>query len=473
MSQMTEETAVEAPFSPPPMPHILVMVGVAGSGKSSWARLSAPWLRALSSDELRAMITDTEEHQGCSKEVFEQLEQLCRLRLKFGRPVIIDATNTQAEARGRWLKLARELGVPAFALWFDVSVEECERRQKTRDRFVPRYVLERQAKELGDAREALLGEGWDQIVRLSFEDEPEQQVPRQEVLRAWQPPLTSRIDEFGVLLNRQEFDVVGDVHGCLGELEALMLQLGWVKDEDEQWRHPQGRVLVFVGDLVDRGPSSVGVVNLVASLVEQERALLVLGNHDDKVRRYLEHNSVKRDGHIQTTIDEIEALDEVAREAFRARAIKLFSQAPYWALAAPTGPGSPGPMNLGAQVVIAHAAWKPSLLGQKKDKVRWFCLYGPTTGKIDDNGYPERLDWKQRYSSKAPLCITGHTAYSGEVLERHNTICLDTACVFGHRLSALRYPSKQILSAPAAQTYSPHDAVEDQPKLVSEERRSS
>lgn len=467
MSQMTPETVEAAPFSPPHMPHILVMVGIAGSGKSSWARERAPWLHALSSDAMRAMITDTEEHQGCSREVFEQLEQLCRLRIKYGRPVIIDATNTQPEARQRWLKLARELKVPAFALWFDVSVEECERRQQTRERFVPSYVLERQIKELGDAREALLNESWDQIVRVAPDDQA------QEVLRAWQPPLISRMDDFGVLLNRQEFDVIGDVHGCLGELEALMVRLGWDKDEQGQWSHPQARVLVFVGDLVDRGPSSVGVVNLVASLVEQERALLVLGNHDDKVRRYLENHNVKRDGHIQTTIDEVEALDEQEQEAFRARAIKLFSQAPYWAMAAPTDGPHPGPMKFGAQVVIAHAAWKPSLLGQKKDKVRWFCLYGPTTGKIDDNGYPERLDWKQRYSSKAPLCITGHTAYSGEVTERHNTICLDTACVFGHRLSALRYPSRQIVSTPAAQTYSPHDAVEDQPKLVSEVRHRS
>lgn len=464
---MAQDTPRQADFKPSYMPHVLIMVGVSGSGKSSWAKTHAAGLHVLSSDQMRAMLTDQEDHQGITREAFELLKQMAQLRLKHGRPVIIDATNTQAASRVGWLELAREHGVPAFVLWFDVDAQTCIARQQQRERYVPSFVIERQLQELGQAEQELMSEGWDQIVRYT-PGESLDQPGGYTWLRRYEAPLISRQDEHSARLNATAFDVIGDVHGCLDELEALMLKLGWLRDETRAsgWRHPEDRPIVFVGDLVDRGPSSVGVVSLVAKLVAQEQALLILGNHDDKVRRLISDHKIKTDGHIQTTIDELEALDEDALAAFKALARTLFEGAPYWAFAAPTD--GPGPMGLGAEVVIAHAAWKPSLIGQKRDKVRWFCLYGPSTGKTDERGYPERLDWKARYPRKAPLCITGHTAYYGEVAERNNTICVDTACVFGQRLTALRYPERAVVSVDAARVYSEHEGLEEQPKLVSD-----
>ena len=73
-------------------------------------------------------------------------------------------------------------------------------------------------------------------------------------------------------------DVVGDVHGQLSALRALGQHLGYAVDSD--WSHPGGRVLVFVGDLVDRGEDSFGVCELVMHLVRDGRALCLMGNHE-------------------------------------------------------------------------------------------------------------------------------------------------------------------------------------------------
>ena len=472
MSQPPLEGSPQGDASPwrlPASPYVLVLIGASGSGKSTWAHEELPWLRALSSDELRAVLTDDENHQGCSAEVFEQLERLAKLRLSYGRAVVIDATHTHEQARRRWLTLAHQAKVPAFALWFDASMPVCQARQQRRARRVPDHAIRRQLEELGSSQEAerrLLAEPWDQLARVQV-SEHTRSAPQ--TLRGWSPPLTSRVDEHGVFIHRERLDLVGDVHGCLMELEALMLELGWRREPS--WHHPEQRLLVFVGDLVDRGPDSVGVMRLVAQLVEQQQAVLILGNHDDKVRRLMSGHAVKLDSHTQTTADELAALPAPERQALQSRAIALFEGAPLWALASPAP--SPGPLGLGAQLAIAHAAWKPSLIGQKRDKVRWYCLYGPSTGKTDAYGLPERLDWKPRYPAQAPLCVVGHTPFDGPIVERHGTICLDTACVFGHRLSALRHPEGQIVSVPAQQRWSTHACpIEAAPRFAPDPRHA-
>lgn len=75
-----------------------------------------------------------------------------------------------------------------------------------------------------------------------------------------------------------QIDIVGDVHGNLAPLKMLLAALGY--DERDQWRHPSGRRLLFVGDLVDRGPASFEVAELVRSLCEGGEHLCLLGNHE-------------------------------------------------------------------------------------------------------------------------------------------------------------------------------------------------
>jgi len=444
-------------------PCIVVMVGASGSGKSTWSEARWPATSVLSSDALRALLVDNEDAQWANAQVFQVLDVAARARLELGRRVIVDATNAKKEDRAQWRELAREFDVPCAAVWFDIGQEVCEARQQQRERKVSARVISRQLSDLSNVREQLEAESWDMLWRVSEEHAPGEH----EVLKAYQEPAVRVAGTKGVRLGAKRCDIVGDVHGCFDELMALLEKLGWQPDGDLH-AHPEDRLLLFVGDLVDRGPASVPVLAYVDAMIEAGRAFLVRGNHDDKLRRYLLGNKVKVDEHLQTTVDELEALEQDERQRITERAIAMIDASPYWAL---VGSTEEHRADMEAALVIAHAAFKPSLMQSKEDKVRWFCLYGPTTGKKDARGYPERVDWTLRYPSSGALCVTGHTPYSGEVIERNNTMCLDTACVFGHRLTALRWPEMEIVDVEAARAYTGDpDRVEERPSLVTPTR---
>ena len=448
-----------APQDLMPPPCMVVLVGASGSGKTTWSQARWPHHRALSSDAMRELLTDSERSQWASAQAFELMRHAARLRLELGQRVIIDATSARPEDRRQWLTLAREHGVPACAVWLDVPEQVCRERQSQRTRQVPDYAIARQLEELGETRALLEREGWDMILRVD-----EHMAPGEaECLKSWVPPALGPAGVLGVRSSAEACDIVGDVHGCYDELMALVQKLGWQPD-GELHAHPEQRLLVFVGDLVDRGPKSAQVLDWSERMVAAGRALLVRGNHDDKLRRYLCGNKVKVDEHLQTTLDELEAMPAPQREDLTRRAIALIDASPMWAL---FGTQAQPRCGSEAALVVAHAAWKPSLMRAKEDKVRWFCLYGPSTGKKSEAGYPERLDWKTRYPEQAPLCVTGHTPFSGEVEVRQNTMCLDTACVFGERLTALRWPELEVVSVDALQVWAQNDGrVAEQPELV-------
>ena len=446
-----------------PSAGLVVLIGVSGSGKSSWAKRALPHAHVLSSDAMRAVLTDDESHQDCSHDAFELLERLADLRLKYGRTAVLDATNLKRSARTPWLAIARKHHVPAVAVWFDVPLPLCARRQFLRDRKVPPEVLGKQAKSLNDIRNNLLEEGWDAVVRLSTEQERPEAYDV-EVLKPWSPPTVSQVDDCGVQVSRRHMDIIGDVHGCLDELTELAAKLGYRLDPQRGWSHPDNRLMVFIGDLTDRGPDSLGVLDLAEKTVKAGHGLLILGNHDDKLKRWLKGHHVKPAHGLETTIAEYAALDPQNAAKRKAQHAAFLEGAPHWAFADPD-PEHP----FGARLVMAHAAWKPSLRGADAGKVRAFCLYGPTTGTLI-NGMPQRLDWKKRYPAAAPTCVVGHTPFLGQILNTHNTYCVDTACVFGGRLSAMRWPEREFVSVPAKRAYSPKEGLEDQPNLIDPDR---
>jgi polynucleotide kinase-phosphatase len=105
----------------------------------------------------------------------------------------------------------------------------------------------------------------------------------------------------------------------------------------------------------------------------------------------------------------------------------------------------------GGKLVVAHAGMKEEMQGRGSGRVRDFALYGETTGETDDYGLPVRYNWAGDYRGRA-LVVYGHTP----VVEPefvNGTICVDTGCVFGGRLTALRYPEKELVSVPAARQY--------------------
>jgi protein phosphatase len=239
---------------------------------------------------------------------------------------------------------------------------------------------------------------------------------------------------------RGPFDVVGDVHGCLEELLALMEAMGYrVERVGKEFAvtPPNGRTLAFVGDLVDRGPAAPAVLRLVMGMARAGTALCISGNRDAELVRVL------RGGAAQVTRGMARTLDQLAAEpeSFRAAVLDFLHELPSHLVLDEGG------------LVIAHAGLKEALQGRSSAAARAFALHGDLTGEKDATGLPLRRIWAAGYRGKA-LVVHGHTPVSAPMW-LNNTVNVDTGCAYGGHLTALRYPERMTLSIPAKRIYYP------------------
>jgi protein phosphatase len=265
------------------------------------------------------------------------------------------------------------------------------------------------------------------------------------------PILTSQENEMG------PFDIIGDVHGCYDELLELLNRLGYKPNSDGIMYHPEGRRVVFVGDLVDRGPKILETVNLAISMIDAKQALCVPGNHDMKLHRYLKGNRVQINHGLQSSIDQLQALSSEEADSWKAR-YQSFIDKLHSHLVID-----------GGKLVVAHAGMKEEFHGRSSDRIWSFALYGATTGEVDEYGLPVRLNWAADYRGSATV-VYGHTPVA-EAIWLNNTINIDTGCVFGGDLTALRWPERELVDVPAHETYAesprPIKPIEASPKEIS------
>lgn len=410
---------------------LVALVGASGSGKSTFAKEHFAPTEVISSDFCRALVRDDETDQEATNDAFDVLYTIVRKRLAARRLTVIDATNLRAEDRQKVVQLAREYHALAVALVFDLSEKLCRERNADRpERHFGPHVIRNQCRLLRQSLRRLRREGFRYDYRFSTPDEVEAaEIERQ---RLW----TDRRDDEG------PFDIIGDVHGCFDELAELLAKLGYEISQPEgaegvrfHVSHPEKRRAVFLGDLVDRGPRVADCLRLAMDMVEDGVALCVPGNHDVKLLKKLQGRQVKLSHGLAETVQQLEKEPASFDERL---AIFLDSLVSHFVLD-------------GGQLVVAHAGMKEEMQGRSSAAVRSFALYGETTGETDSFGLPVRDNWAADYRGKA-VVVYGHTPVpAAEWLNR--TICLDTGCVFGGSLTALRYPEREIVSVPARRTY--------------------
>ncbi|WP_018656778.1 polynucleotide kinase-phosphatase [Actinomadura flavalba] len=411
---------------PIPANGLVVLVGVTGSGKSHFARRHFTPTQVVSSDACRALVGDDENDQSATADAFELLHHIVRTRLRRGLLTVVDATNVQPRARESLRALAREQDVLSCAIVLDVPREVAAARN-AEGRRLPPHVVPRQHRELKRGLRSLHRE-FKRVHTLTDVAEIDAVTVRPE--RPW----NDRRELTG------PFDVIGDVHGCRAELVGLLGDLGYAVEHDALGRpagarHPGGRTAVFVGDLVDRGPDTPGVLRLVMGMVAAGTALCVSGNHEAKLARVLRGRKARIAHGLA------ESLEQFAAEPaeFRAAALEFMD-----------GLISHYVLD-GGRLVVAHAGLKEAYHGRTSGRVRAFALYGDTTGETDAYGLPVRYPWANEYRGTATV-VYGHTPVPrAEWI--NNTICLDTGVVFGGSLTALRYPEGELVARPAEKVW--------------------
>jgi len=407
---------------------VVALVGASGSGKSTLAKQLFKSTEILSSDFCRGLVSDDENSQEASKDAFDVLYYIAGKRLAARKVVVIDATNLQKEARQPILELARQYHCLPVAIALKTPESICQERNETRpDRDIPERVIRNHCQQLKRSLRALKKEGFRYVYTLEpndFEDE---------ISLVREPLWNNKKEDHG------PFDIIGDIHGCYDELVTLLQKLGYtVKEEGESPRvlPPEGRTAIFLGDLVDRGPRVPDVLKLVMGMVAAGTAYCVPGNHETKLYKHLQGKNVQVRHGLEASIAQLEQESPEFCEQVGQFINKLIS---HYVLD-------------DGKLVVAHAGMREDYQGRGSGKVRQFALYGETTGETDEYGLPVRYPWAEEYRGKA-LVVYGHTPVP-QPLWLNNTINIDTGCVFGGELTALRYPEKELICVPAEKVYS-------------------
>jgi len=412
---------------------MVALVGITGSGKSTFAANHFLPTEVISSDRCRAWVSDDETDQGATADAFDLVYFMAAKRLARRRLTVIDATNIHPPDRKQLVRLARDHHALPVAIVFHTPAEICRLRNETRtDRPMGARVVKRQHDAFRRGLKSLKLEGFRYVFHL---DQPETATAAS-VVR--QPLWTDRRDQTG------PFDIIGDLHGCADELEALLGRLGytvsWETDTEGacscRVAPPPGRRVIFVGDLVDRGPRIADTLRIAMTMVEAGQALCVIGNHEYKLLRWLRGADVRIAQGLQATIDQLTAESAAFRERVKSFLDGLVSH--YWLD--------------GGRLAVAHAGIKAEMMGRASGAIRSFCMFGEVTGERDAYGLPVRLDWARDYRGDTTV-VYGHTPVARPDW-LNNTVNIDTGCVFGGHLTALRYPERELVSVPAAQTYS-------------------
>jgi predicted kinase/diadenosine tetraphosphatase ApaH/serine/threonine PP2A family protein phosphatase len=412
-----------------PAPSLVVMVGPAGSGKTSFCERNFLPAQVVSSDRCGGLAAGDPSDAGAIGSALDPAHRILSERLQRGHLTVFDATSVTTGARRALLDLAARHHVPAVACVLNLPVDECAARDRSRpDRRVGRPAIARQARQLEETLPRIEEEGFAAVHRI---DRPDEAVAARVELV---PLPCDRSDEKG------PFDVIGDVHGCARELEILLRRLGYARRSARgSFRHPGGRRAVFVGDLVDRGPQIVRAVRTVMAMVAARTAFSVPGNHEVALLRCLDGGAVAKSPGLVASLRQIDELPRPRRRRF-VEELRAFvaSLPPHLVLDE-------------GRLAVAHAGLKTDHVGRDSPAVRRFALHGETTGEIDRYGLPVRVQWASAYEGRA-LLVYGHTPVPAPEWIR-NSVNVDTGCVYGGSLSALRYPEREIVAIPARRVY--------------------
>ena len=411
-----------------PIDSLVVLVGPTASGKSHFAEEHFPDSAVLSVDRCRELISDDPNNRGVSREALHVMLTIANHRLRQGRLTVIDATCLNPEVRQQFCQLAEKHDRSSISLLFDTPLEQCRTWNRERGVSASDELLQHQVEVFQQQRGDLVDEPFDQVHVLSTKDRNEVSV---------------RLQNTGVAVEESgPFDVIGDLHGCLDELKRLLERLGYVRDE-RGYRHPEGRKAVFLGDLTDRGPDSVGCLALVMDMVEHDRAFYIPGNHCEMLYDYINGDRDQLVHGLQTTVDELSDLEESTRKELEQRFVRMFESAPPYLV-----------LDEG-ELVVTHAGIQEEDIGDVSDEIVQFCRYGDTTGNTRPDGFPVRRDWALAYRGD-PFVVYGHTP-AKKAMNVNGTINIDQGAVYGGYLTSYRYPEDECVNVKSEKAYHPDE----------------
>ncbi|WP_203248844.1 polynucleotide kinase-phosphatase [Sporosarcina beigongshangi] len=449
-----------------PYAGLVLLVGVSNSGKTT---LLNKWIEeqkilaseVISSDAYRAIVGDKEfiswserpkdeadslvdEYQEISAEAFNMMDHVVAARCRLNKVTFIDATHLYQDDRKKYIALARKHNVPAIAIVMDVPQVTLLERDEQRSNPRGKRRVKQQHQTFKREKRFIKKDGFASVYVTDGLEEIE-------LLRRDNPLL---ID------SGHGIDIVGDIHGCYDELITLLAKLGYEKNDEGLFVHPQGRVFLSLGDVMSRGPKSLQTMLFFQQHVEKGLAYMIDSNHGWKIARWLGGRKVT----LHHGDEKVEAELQAYEEKYGAEQTKAMKQSlEEFLLRAPSHYVL---LKNGVQTAVCtHAGIRDEFIGKQSPEVQDFCRYGDTDGSTEQ-GKPVRKDWTIHHKGSA-LIIWGHDP-KPQPLVINNTVNIDQGVVFGGKLTAYRYPEKEFVSVEALADYS--EAIDNPLKEWKEKR---
>lgn len=245
--------------------------------------------------------------------------------------------------------------------------------------------------------------------------------------------LVGKMEKYTQLKIEKNYVVVGDIHGCLAEFKEMVKIL-----ED---RYGKNFVIFSVGDTIDRGDSNIETLIYTIDLAKQGKFFEVKSNHLDKFVRWLKGSKVNVSHGMQKTVDEFLSINKNLQDKLKQEIIEYYENLPLYYV-----------VNDG--VVVVHAGIKDDFVGRADKQVKEFVLYGKTTGRYTEKGFPERLDWTKdrKVNSKSKKIVYGHVVYDEVYI---NNLCygIDTGAVIGNKLTAYNPETEEFFYVKSKKSY--------------------
>lgn len=434
-------------------PHagIIVLVGPSNSGKTTLLRRLVDegtllQTEIVSSDDFRSMLGDTDfmdwknrpreeadiifnDYQLLSSLAFEAMNLVIAMRCRLGKLTVVDATHLQEEYRKQYLDLADKYNVPCMAWVLDVPEETLLERDVQREHPRGRQRVKQQYGQFKRSLRSVKDEGFASTYFLKNTESV--------LFERKQNPLWVEIDK--------GLDIIGDIHGCYEEMIELLERLEYKEDEKGLYKHPEGRQLISVGDVLSRGPESLKTMRFWKKHVDAGIARMIDSNHGWKIARYLDGRKVTLSHGDENIAAELEAF---ALEAGDEEAKGLRDELKQFLLSAPShllfG------RNGVRRVVVTHAGIRDEYIGKQSKRIQDFCRYGDTDG-MDGKGAPVRKEWYVEHES-GEIIVWGHDPRPFPTVVK-NTVNIDQGAVFGGSLTAYRYPEGKFVSVKAKRDY--------------------